>query len=75
MPTYVYETIPNQPGQEVEHFEVKQSMNEPALEKHPETGVPVRRVILGGNLLIKQEAGSANASSGSSCGCGPLGCF
>lgn len=46
MPTYVYETIlpDGTPG---ERFEVLQSMAEPALEKHPRTGVPVRRVITG----------------------------
>jgi predicted nucleic acid-binding Zn ribbon protein len=45
MPTYVYATI--QPdGSDGEMFEVFQRMSDPPLEKHPETGKPVRRVIV-----------------------------
>ncbi len=44
MPTYVYQVI-NEDGSDGEMFEVVQSMKEPALNKHPETGQPVRRVI------------------------------
>ncbi|MCB9848988.1 MAG: FmdB family transcriptional regulator [Phycisphaeraceae bacterium] len=44
MPTYVYETITDDPDQR-EVFEVVQSMREEPLTVHPETGVPVRRVI------------------------------
>ena len=43
MPTYVYQVI-TEDGSEGEVFEVVQPMSEPALEKHPETGVPVRRI-------------------------------
>jgi len=44
MPLYVYETIlpDGSPGEE---FEVLQSMSEPELTVHPETGVPVRRLL------------------------------
>jgi predicted nucleic acid-binding Zn ribbon protein len=44
MPLYVYEVITadDSPG---EQFEIVQSMSEPALTKHPETGQPVRRVL------------------------------
>jgi len=52
MPVYVYEIKTSG-----ERFEVTQSMNEPALEAHPETGEPVRRVILPPNLGIKHTAG------------------
>ena len=45
MITYVYETIPKKAGGKVERFEWQQSIMEDALKKHPETGVPVRRVI------------------------------
>ena len=48
MATYLYETIPSVPGGESETFEVRQSMKEAPLTRHPETGVPVRRVITGG---------------------------
>jgi len=46
MPTYVYEVV-KPDGTGGERFELLQSMSEPALEKHPETGAPVRRVITG----------------------------
>ena len=44
MPLYVYEVITegDTPGQQ---FEIFQSMAEPALTKHPETGEPIRRVF------------------------------
>ncbi|MFH1498915.1 MAG: zinc ribbon domain-containing protein [Verrucomicrobiota bacterium] len=48
MATYVYETIPQKPGQPPVVFEVQQSMKDQALTRHPETGEPVRRVISGG---------------------------
>jgi len=46
MPTYVYEVV-NPDGSGGDRFELLQSMAEPALETHPETGAPVRRVITG----------------------------
>ena len=44
MPTYVYAVI-NEDGTDGETFEIFQAMADDPLEKHPETGVPVRRVI------------------------------
>jgi predicted nucleic acid-binding Zn ribbon protein len=44
MPTYVYEILTKKGEGTERYFEVVQSMKEPALEKHPETGEPVRRV-------------------------------
>jgi len=44
MPTYVYETVTNDPEQRA-IFEVVQSMQDDPLTEHPETGEPVRRVI------------------------------
>lgn len=86
MPTYVYETIPQNAGDAVTQFEIKQSMRDEPLIKHPETGVPVRRIISGGYGLIgantgrSSEGSSAPAPSqghshgggccGGSCGCG-----
>lgn len=46
MPTYVYEVV-KPDGSGGDRFERLQSMTEPALDKHPETGEPVRRVITG----------------------------
>jgi predicted nucleic acid-binding Zn ribbon protein len=44
MPVYVYEIItPN--GQQGARFELRQSIHDPALTHHPETGEPVKRVI------------------------------
>lgn len=44
MPLYMYEVI--QPdGSPGEEFEALQSMSEPALTVHPDTGEPVRRVF------------------------------
>ena len=71
MATYVYETIPSKPGQEPEQFEVRQSMNDRPLTKHPETGQPVRRVISGGLGIM---GGSKGAPAASSHGCGPGSC-
>ena len=48
MPTYLYETIPKKKGRKPKRFEVVQSMNDDPLEKHPETGEPVQRIITGG---------------------------
>lgn len=45
MPTYVY-TVINKDGSDGERFEVVQKMTDPPLTRHPETGRPVRRVIL-----------------------------
>ncbi len=43
MPTYVYQVITDD-DTDGEVFEVVQSMKEPALTTHPETGAPVRRI-------------------------------
>lgn len=64
MPTYVYETIPEDPSEEAMRFEIKQSIKDDALSTHPETGVPVKRVISGG---ISITPGKGGASDGGSC--------
>jgi len=48
MPTYVYEIFdPKNPDTEgTDRFEIVQRMSDSPLTKHPETGKPVRRVIL-----------------------------
>ncbi|MDX2079488.1 MAG: zinc ribbon domain-containing protein [Terrimicrobiaceae bacterium] len=72
MATYVYETIPAKPGGKSTRFEVRQSMTEPALTKHPETGEPVRRVISGGFGIMGRGAKATQPSGG--CGSGACGC-
>ena len=76
MATYVYETIPQKPGQKPVQFEVSQSMNDAALTKHPKTGEPVRRVISGGYGLMgvgdkpgTSPAAPAAASCAPGCAC------
>ena len=71
MTTYVYETIPSKPGAKPKYFEIKQSMNDAPLTKHPETGEPIRRVVLGGFGTLSSKR-SGNSDSG--CGCAPGGC-
>ena len=74
MPTYLYETIPTQPDQAGDQFELKQSFSEPPLSVHPKTGAPVRRVISGGiGLMTKSENSLPEPGPGcgpSNCGCG-----
>lgn len=72
MITYVYETIPSKPGEEIEYFEIKQSIKDAPLTTHPETGKPIRRVILGGFGVLKSTTGQSQSNSdscGPGCGC------
>lgn len=48
MPIYVYETVPATPGARPRRFEVRQRMADAPLTRDPETGEPIRRVIVGG---------------------------
>ncbi len=52
MATYVYETIPKNPKTKPHRFELQQKMSDPALKTDPETGEPIRRVIIGGSGWI-----------------------
>jgi len=75
MATYVYETIPQKAGAKPKRFEVQQSMKDAPLTAHPETGEPVKRVIVGGLGFIGSEKShaptpKASHSCGSGCGCG-----
>jgi len=65
MKTYVYETIPQGCCEEPRHYEIEQEDSASPLTQHPETGEPIRRVVLGGVELVKESG---------SCGCGPEGC-
>ncbi len=71
MTTYVYETIPQKKGEKLRYFEIKQNMNEPPLTKHPDTGEPIRRVVLGGFGTLSSK--KTEVSSGGGC-CSGLGC-
>lgn len=77
MATYIYETIPADPGQEKRRFEIQQSMNDAPLTKDPETGLPVKRIISGGYGYVgssKDSGSSAPTSQGGGCGHGACGC-
>ena len=76
MTTYVYQTIPQLPGAVPCRFEVKQSMRDRPLTEHPETGEPVRRVILGGLGILSggksvspTPAPARGGCCGGGCGC------
>jgi predicted nucleic acid-binding Zn ribbon protein len=56
MPTYVYQEIRDD-GVEGHIFEVVQRMSEPALETHPESGLPVRRLMQPPEFLAKYKEG------------------
>ena len=56
MATYVYETIPKNPKEKPRRFEVEQRMSDPPLKVDPDTGLPVRRIIIGGSGLVTHGA-------------------
>ena len=56
MATYVYETIPKNAKEKPRRFEVEQKMSDPPLKVDPKTGLPVRRVIVGGSGLVTHGA-------------------
>jgi predicted nucleic acid-binding Zn ribbon protein len=56
MATYIYETIPADTKTKPRRFEVEQRMSDPPLKTDPKTGLPVRRVIVGGSGLVTHGA-------------------
>jgi len=71
MATYVYETVPQRPGDTPQRFEVVQSMKDAPLAQHPVTGAPVRRVISGGFGLMGVGGRSAAAPGPAAAPCAP----
>jgi predicted nucleic acid-binding Zn ribbon protein len=74
MTTYVYETLPAKAGEKARRYEIRQSMKDNALTKHPETGESIRRIVVGGYGVLKagQPSPAVPARSGgcgSGCGC------
>jgi predicted nucleic acid-binding Zn ribbon protein len=68
MATYVYETIPEKPGDPVTRFEIQQSMKDDPLTAHPDTGQPVKRVITGGfGLMGVKDSGEGHACNITDC--------
>jgi predicted nucleic acid-binding Zn ribbon protein len=56
MATYIYETIPRKSSEKPRRFEIEQKMSDPPLKTDPKTGLPVRRVIVGGCGLVTHGA-------------------
>jgi predicted nucleic acid-binding Zn ribbon protein len=74
MATYVYETVDELPPRQ---FEMRQSMNDRPLDRDPETGRPVRRIITGGFGLMGVGTAAPDttpAAAGSCCRGGGCGC-
>lgn len=77
MPTYVYEVLDagGRPVTPRETFELSQSIKDQPLTRHPQTGMPVRRVIQGFSILgsgsgaPEPGAGRGGGPCGPSCGC------
>ncbi len=74
MPTYVYETIPENSTEEPRRFEVFQSMQDDALTHDPESGKPVRRIITGGiglklGVLKRSTVVDKKSPAATACGC------
>jgi len=59
MPVYVYETIQTD-GSAGERFEFVQSMHDSHLTNHPETGLPVKRILMPPNISSKHTEGQAS---------------
>jgi predicted nucleic acid-binding Zn ribbon protein len=77
MAVYVYETVPSKKGEPVRTYEIRQSMRDAALTKHPETGEPIKLVITGGlGVLTSSKGGpppgppAGGHYCGGACGCG-----
>ena len=81
MPIYEYETIPEKEGGPVRRYEFRQSMSDPTLRVHPETGEKLRRVYSSfavgggeaspcGSSECACETGGGHHHHGGGCGCG-----
>lgn len=62
MPTYVYEVV-TPDGTQGERFEVSQSMSDPPLARHPESGKPVKRIITPPNIAGRYTEATATKST------------
>ncbi len=77
MTTYVYESVAKKSGGKPRYYEIKQSMKDSPLTKHPETGEEIRRVMVGGFGAISPKGGAEKPAAhrhSSGCGCHPGGC-
>lgn len=70
MTTCVYETIPVKAGEAPRYYELRQSMKDAPLSRHPDTGEAIRRVMSGGLGLLTTGKASPPAPSGGRGCCG-----
>jgi len=74
MPTYVYETLPQDAAEEPRRFEVFQRMSDEPLSHDPVTGFPVRRIVTGGaglkrGVLRRSTVVDKKSPAATACGC------
>ncbi len=74
MPTYVYETMPDDPQVEPRRFEVFQKMMDVPLTRDPKTGETIRRIITGGagiklQGLKRSTVVNKKSAAATACGC------
>ncbi len=74
MPTYVYETIPENSESPPRQFEVFQRMSEETLTHDPVTGEPVRRIITAAVALRlpglkRSTVVNKRSAAATACGC------
>ena len=62
MPTYVYAVI-KPDGSDGEPFEVFQKISDPTLTQHPETGEPVRRLVVAPQVQTQTDKGRFSKSN------------
>lgn len=74
MPTYIYETIPNDAAEKPRRFEVFQRMSDEPLMHDPQSGAPVRKIITGGigvklGVLKRSTVVDKKSPAATACGC------
>lgn len=75
MPTYIYETVPAKKGGSVKRYEIRQSIKDAALTRHPETREAIRRVLADSVSVLTSSSSSGGGHAHThSCGCGAGGC-
>jgi len=74
MPTYTYETIPNDSSDAPRRFEITQRMSDPTLTEDPASGQPVRKIITGGmgiklGVLRRSTVVDKKSPAATACAC------
>jgi predicted nucleic acid-binding Zn ribbon protein len=74
VPTYTYETIPDDATEEPRRFEVFQKMSDEPLTEDPDTGKPVRKIVTGGiglklGVLKRSTVVDKKSPAATACGC------